>query len=97
MKENWQVLPEETIFKEIARNLKELRKSYQFSQEKLAELTDLSPRTIQRIESGKSLNLGTVIRVYRAYGKLNDLQKVFERTRKVSPMEMLKKLKESNR
>lgn len=94
---NWQNLPENAIFDAIATHLTALRKSYNFSQKELAKATDLSTRTIQRIESGESLNLNTIIRVFRVYGRLNDLQKLFENTRNVDPFEMLKQLKDDNR
>ena len=38
----------------ISKRLKELRTANNFSQEKLAELLDISPRQLQRIESGQT-------------------------------------------
>lgn len=39
----------------LGRRIRELRKGYGFSQEKLAEVVDVDPRYISRIELGKSL------------------------------------------
>jgi transcriptional regulator with XRE-family HTH domain len=96
MKEDWQDLPQIEIYKNIGKNLKETRKSFKYSQSKLAEKAGLSLRTIQRIESGEALNFDSLIRIFRVYNQLNQLQSIFQNNRSFDPFEMLKKLKNDN-
>ena len=93
MEKDWQNLPQIDIYKNISNNLKEIRKSYKYSQKELAEKTGLSLRTIQRIESGEALHFDSIIRIFRVYNQLNQLQSIFQNTRSFDPIEMLKKLK----
>lgn len=50
----------------VGANLRAQRKAVKLTQERLAELCDLSPRTIQKIEAGKLNILITTIRRMRA-------------------------------
>ncbi len=97
MQQQWQTLSQEKIFEELGKNLKELRLSFNYSQTELANKTDLSRSTIQRIERGEALNFDSVIRIFRVYGRLNDLQRVFEHTRNVDPIALLKSMKNDNK
>ena len=92
MKSEWQELPQESIFKDIGDNLKKIRLSYEYSQGDLATKTDLSRSTIQRMERGEALNFDSIIRIFRVYGRLNDLQRVFKNTENINPFKILRNL-----
>jgi len=49
----------------VGENLRHERKAMGLTQEKLAELTDLAPRTIQKIEAGRITILITTMRRLR--------------------------------
>ena len=51
--------------KQVGDNLRTARKSAGLTQEKLAELADLAPRTIQKIEAGRITILITTLRRIR--------------------------------
>lgn len=92
MKSEWQELPQDSIFKDIGDNLKKIRLSYEYSQSDLATKTDLSRSTIQRMERGEALNFDSIIRIFRVYGRLNDLQRVFKNTENINPFKILRNL-----
>lgn len=53
----------------FGRNLREVRRNKGLTQEKLAELAGLNPRTVQKIEAGKiNILLTTVLRLQRSLG-----------------------------
>ena len=57
-----------TMSNDITRNLKKLRESKGFSQEKLARLSDVANNTIVKIEAGKNQNptLDTLKKIAKA-------------------------------
>jgi transcriptional regulator with XRE-family HTH domain len=58
---------EQSSLEIFGRNLQVLRKEKGLSQEKLAELADLHPRALQKIEAGDvNVTLTTVLRLQRA-------------------------------
>ena len=55
--------------KTFGANVKRLRKQKKLTQEKLAELSDLQPRTIQKIEAGQlNILFTTILRIRKALG-----------------------------
>lgn len=59
----------EAWLKAVGRNVRERRKAVNLTQERLAELADLAPRTIQKIEAGKiDILISTLRRVRAAIG-----------------------------
>lgn len=60
----------EKKIKSYARRLKELRKEYSYTQQKLAELSDIEYKHIQRLESKKpcDIKLSTLKKLARAFG-----------------------------
>ncbi|WP_438480826.1 helix-turn-helix domain-containing protein [Oleiharenicola lentus] len=58
--------PKDAWLKALGRNVREQRKSAKLTQEKLAELADLAPRTIQKIEAGQLDIMASTVRRIRA-------------------------------
>jgi transcriptional regulator with XRE-family HTH domain len=58
--------PKDSWLRAVGENVREQRKAVKLTQEKLAELADLSPRTIQKIEAGRLNILITTLRRIRA-------------------------------
>jgi len=53
----------------FGKNLRDIRKAKVLSQEKLAEMADLHPRALQKIEAGDvSVTLSTILRLQKALG-----------------------------
>ena len=53
----------------FGKNLRDLRKGKGYSQEKLAEIADLHPRALQKIEAGDvNVTLSTILRLQKALG-----------------------------
>lgn len=57
------------ILKKFGANLRRLRVEAGLSQEKLAELADLNPRTLQKIEAGQTnILITTAMRLHKHLG-----------------------------
>ena len=57
----------EAQLKEFGANVRRERNTKAMTQERLAELADLNPRTVQKIEAGKiDILLTTVLRIQKA-------------------------------
>ncbi|WP_254788232.1 helix-turn-helix domain-containing protein [Cellulophaga baltica] len=52
---------------------KQKRRSYELSQEDLAEVLDISRYTIQKFENGKNATLDTVLKIANHFDLLNNL------------------------
>jgi transcriptional regulator with XRE-family HTH domain len=53
----------------FGKNLRDLRRASKLSQEQLAELADLHPRALQKIEAGDvNVTLNTLLRIQKALG-----------------------------
>jgi transcriptional regulator with XRE-family HTH domain len=53
----------------FGKNLRDIRKAKELSQEKLAEMADLHPRALQKIEAGDvNVTLSTILRLQTALG-----------------------------
>ena len=92
---NWIIMGDPAIVKEVCKNLKELRLNKNISQEELANLSGLNRVTISRLEAGRSATLLTIIQVLRALDKL-DVLNAFKTEPEVSPIKLLKQ-KETQR
>jgi transcriptional regulator with XRE-family HTH domain len=57
--------PKDTWLRALGQNVREQRKAAKLTQERLAELADLSPRTVQKIEAGRLNILVTTLRRLR--------------------------------
>lgn len=56
-----------STLRKFGANVRRLRTERQLTQERLAELVDLNPRTLQKIEAGETnLLVTTVLRIQRA-------------------------------
>jgi len=54
--------PKDPWLRALGQNVRQQRKAANLTQEKLAELADLSPRTVQKIEAGRLNILVTTLR-----------------------------------
>ena len=61
------------IMRELGKRIKAERISMNITQSKMAELTNLSKRTISNLENGKDVSLHTLIEVLRVLGRLDGL------------------------
>jgi transcriptional regulator with XRE-family HTH domain len=60
---------EHTNLVAFGKNLRDIRKAKELSQEKLAEMADLHPRALQKIEAGDvNVTLSTILRLQKALG-----------------------------
>jgi len=60
---------EHTSLVTFGKNLREIRKAKELSQEKLAEMADLHPRALQKIEAGDvNVTLSTILRLQKVLG-----------------------------
>ena len=61
------------VLSEIGSRIKAARIAIPATQKELAEMTNLSQRTISNLETGKDVSFSTVIDVLRALGQLQNL------------------------
>ena len=62
------------VLSEIGNRIKASRIAMHATQKELAQLTNLSQRTISNLETGKDVSFSTVIDVLRALGQLQSLE-----------------------
>ena len=62
------------VLTEIGRRVKAARIAMPATQKELAEMTNLSLRTISNLETGRDVSFSTVIDVLRALGQLSSLE-----------------------
>ena len=74
---------------EVGRRLKAVRVDASMTQQQLADMTNLSLKTISNLETGKDVSFSTVIEVLRALGLLQSLELAIpEQT--IRPSQLLK-------
>ncbi len=62
------------VLSEIGSRMKAARIAMSITQKEMAEMTNLSLRTISNLEAGKDVSFSTVIEVLRALGQLQSLE-----------------------
>ncbi|MGS2718477.1 helix-turn-helix transcriptional regulator [Eionea flava] len=77
------------VLQSIGRRIADNRLDANMTQARLAEEAGVSKRTIERLESGESIQLANLIRVLRVQGKLPLLEEVFPEPA-ISPLQQLK-------
>lgn len=70
-------ITDKTILEEIGKRLEQLRLNRNLIRTKLAEQAGISRSTLERIESGKSVQLVNLVRLCRALGILSRFDAVF--------------------
>ena len=82
-------LSDEVVLEELGRRIARRRLDFQFTQAQLAEQAGVSKRTVERIESGATSQMSTMIRVFRVLDLMTGLDQVVSEV-KPRPMDMLK-------
>jgi transcriptional regulator with XRE-family HTH domain len=80
---------DDAILKEIGRRLARRRMDQGHTQADLAEQAGVSKRTVERIESGHSSQMSSMIRILRVLGWLAGIDQLFPETGP-SPMDLLR-------
>jgi len=88
-KNNWVAMADSEIVREICRSIKQMRINKNISQQEIADAAGLDRTTISRMESGRAVNLLTLVQVLRALDKL-DILDAFEVREFLSPIKLLK-------
>lgn len=83
---------DQEILQEIGSRLKGLRKARGINQTEAAERAGIGRNTLYRAEHGDNPTLHTVIRLLRAYGRLNALENFIPKP-EISPMTRLRERK----
>jgi len=77
------------ILAELGKRLTQARLDRNLTQEELADAAGVSKRTIERLETGQSIQLSNLIRAFRALNLLQNLDHLIPQTA-ASPIEQLK-------
>ena len=75
--DNWVLLTEQEVIKEIGQRIKQIRLQHNLTQKKLSEDVGLSVSTISLIEQGKSTTLDSLVRILTRLNRIKDLESVF--------------------
>jgi transcriptional regulator with XRE-family HTH domain len=86
---NFLLLDDKAILNEIGARISQHRINRQLSQARLAEQAGVSKRTVERIESGGSAQMSSMIRVFRVLDLLPGLDAMIPETGP-RPMDILK-------
>ena len=70
----WSNLEHSAILIKTGQQLRTIRKTLGYSQEKASEMSGISRVTIGKIEQGKDFNFDSFIRLLRAYGILDRME-----------------------
>jgi transcriptional regulator with XRE-family HTH domain len=92
---NWYALTDNAIVEALCKSIKQMRLNKNISQEELSERSGVNRITISRMETGKAINIMTLIQLLRALEKL-DLLNYLNEEPEISPimvMEAQKKLR----
>ncbi|WP_281636979.1 helix-turn-helix domain-containing protein [Flavobacterium marginilacus] len=82
---NWYALTDNAIVETLCKSIKQMRLNRNISQEELSERSGVNRITISRMETGKAINLMTLIQLLRALEKLELLNYLNEEP-EISPM-----------
>ena len=82
-------LTDSAVLIELGKRIQEQRFALKLSQADLAEKTGVSKRTVERIESGKSTQLSSFVRILRGLELLNQFNTVVPEA-VLAPMNILK-------
>jgi transcriptional regulator with XRE-family HTH domain len=82
---NWYALTDKAIVETLCKSIKQMRLNTNISQEELSEKSGVNRVTISRMETGKAINLMTLIQLLRALEKLELLNYLNEEP-EISPM-----------
>lgn len=85
---NWYAMTDALVVKTLCASLKQMRLNQNLSQDDLASRSGLSRITISRMETGKAINLLTMVQVMRALGKL-DLFNYLNVEPEISPLQVM--------
>ena len=85
---NWYAMTDAFVVKTLCASLKQMRLNQNLSQDDLATRSGLSRITISRMETGKAINLLTMVQVMRALGKL-DLLNYLNEEPEISPLQVM--------
>ena len=73
----YQFLPISELAQEVGRQVREYRIRKGLEQAQVAEIADISERTVRALEQGGGSSLDTLLRVMKALGTLDGLDKLF--------------------
>ena len=90
MKTKIPLLTDQAILEHIGERVRKLRLRKDITQDQLAKGSGVGKSTIERFEKGHSIQLTSLIRILRSFGKLDDLLELIP-DQTASPMEMLMK------
>jgi transcriptional regulator with XRE-family HTH domain len=90
MKTMTALLTDKAILDHIGERVRQLRLRKNITQGELAKDSGVGKSTIERFEKGHSIQLTSLIRIIRSFGKLDDLLDLIP-DQTASPMEMLMK------
>ncbi len=82
-------MSDDIILEELGRRIVRRRLDFGFTQAELAEEAGISKRTVERIESGASAQVSTLIRLLRVLDLVDGLNALIQEA-DIRPMEMLK-------
>jgi transcriptional regulator with XRE-family HTH domain len=83
-----QYLPDEDVLAELGARLERVRLERNVTQRELAAAAGVGRKAVQRIEAGESITLTSLVRMLRALGLLEGLERLIPATTP-SPIELL--------
>jgi transcriptional regulator with XRE-family HTH domain len=78
-------MTDKAIIKSLCNSLKQMRLQKNLSQDELAQRSGINRVTISRLETGKAINILTMIQILRALQKLELMSSLFEEP-EISPI-----------
>ena len=83
-------LSDQEVLEEVGRRLQRTRLQKNVTQAQLAERAGVSVRTVSAAEAGEDIRLSTLIKLMRAFGRLENLDSLLPEPR-VSPLELVER------
>ncbi|MFC1760690.1 helix-turn-helix domain-containing protein [Planctomycetota bacterium] len=88
---------DEAVLVEIGQRLVRLRLDRELTQAQLAERAGVSKRTVERLEAGQSSQMSNLIRILRALGSLEGMNRLLPEATGPRPMDLLRQQKKKER
>lgn len=81
---------------ELGQRIRATRKQRKFSQQELADKSNVSRSAIKYLEGGNGSSLATFLNVMRTLGLEGDLEKIFTPVSSISPLAILEATRKAN-
>lgn len=83
---DYSVMSDEDIIRDLAEQVEKLRIAHHLKETEIEERAGVSRKTLYNFRQGKGVSLKNFVRILRAIGEANRLQRIFPQAKSYSPV-----------